>query len=97
MSEESSDRTKWLVDPPRPGEVMLQLALGDGVELTDDQRTALDNLIASLQESDEVGGFEKCDQQCHLAMCKPDIRTGPCPGNETPCNLWSGSIKTTFF
>jgi hypothetical protein len=50
---------RWVVAPPDTGEIVLHMAVGEGVELTSAQRDALNDLLRALESSDpEVSGFE---------------------------------------
>jgi hypothetical protein len=98
MAEESIDQTKWLVDPPGPGQVSVQVALGEGVELSDEQRGLLDALLASLQQVDEeVAGFTN---PCTIVACKPMEITMPCAMLVGSCTQFSAcqiEQKARFF
>ena len=55
MSEEQ--RHEWIVEPPGTGKIMLQLSVGEGVELSDEQKGALSELLQALEgEEAEVVG-----------------------------------------
>jgi hypothetical protein len=76
MADESPEERKWLVEPPAAGQVTVLVAAGDGVELNEEQRAALEALLMSLQESgDEVSGFAG---DCNISTCKPREITMPC-------------------
>jgi hypothetical protein len=70
MPDENDDAREWVVDPPRPGEILLQLNMGEGAELTAEQETAVYALIRSLEGEDaEVVGLAK-DPTCpRLVVC----------------------------
>jgi hypothetical protein len=88
VPEESdgASSTQWLVEPPGAGEVFLYVAAGEGVEVTDAARDALNALMTELQRS-EVEGFAgepACPQfdicfpyNCTLANCQPQFHQ-PC-------------------
>jgi hypothetical protein len=66
----------WVVEPPAPGEISLHIALGDGVQLTPEQETALVELVRSLETDDaEVVGHSPtgCTRlsRCPDLMCEP--------------------------
>ena len=61
MSDSDDAGRRWIVGPPGPGEVSLQISCGDGFELTDEQEAALSRLLRSLEQSDpEVVGHTDC-------------------------------------
>jgi hypothetical protein len=74
---ENQGERQWIVAPPGRGEVSLNLALGDGVQLSDEQEAALGALLESLETADaEVAGLAKCTKnntctklECSLADC----------------------------
>ena len=88
MPEESdqTDSAQWLVEPPGAGEVFLYVAAGEGAEVSDAARAALNTLMRELQRS-EVEGFAgepPCPQfdicfpyNCTLANCQPQFHQ-PC-------------------
>jgi hypothetical protein len=98
MPDESIDQSKWLVDPPGPGQIAVHVALGEGVELTDEQRAALDALLTSLQQSDEeVAGYAG---NCNISTCKPREITMPCAMLIGSCSEFSAcqiEQKARFF
>ena len=64
MSEEQ--RHEWIVEPPGAGKIMLQLSVGEGVELSDEQKAALSELLQALEgEEAEVVGHSMV-QDCTL-------------------------------
>ena len=73
VSEEQ--RREWVVKPPGAGEVMLQLAIGEGVELTDEQQTAVNELVHALERGEaEVVGHSMV-HDCTLS-CQPTLECG---------------------
>ena len=78
MSEEQ--RREWVVKPPGAGEVMLQLAVGEGVELTDDQKAALNELLQALEggEAEVVGHsmIHDCTLSCGDLKCGGNLEVG---------------------
>jgi hypothetical protein len=61
MPDDDSNTREWVVEPAGPDEVALFVAVGDGVELTAEQETALGALIESLEKCDpEVAGYINC-------------------------------------
>jgi hypothetical protein len=61
MTDKNEDR-QWIVEPPPgTGEVSLLVAVGDGVELTEEQEAALSELLRVLEVGDaEVVGHDGC-------------------------------------
>jgi hypothetical protein len=86
MPEErpDSDEPGWLLEPPSPGEVHMNVAIGSEVELSPEARRALETLMSHLQD-DEVmgflppcGGLDACSNyKCELGKCLP-LRKYPC-------------------
>jgi hypothetical protein len=56
MAEEASGELAWVLRPPEPGHVRVCVSLGEGVELTQEQRAALEALASAFYE-EEVAGF----------------------------------------
>lgn len=73
MADESQGERRWIVEPPRPGEIKFHMSFGEGVELTSEQEAALSELTRSLESSDaEVTGLAKCSlATCTDKTCKP--------------------------
>lgn len=86
MPEEASEDRTWLLEPPGTGIARIHVELGDGVELTDEQRGAIDSLVTAFYES-EVEGF--------MARCMPRTCQGyssmPCAMKES-CDVLSCEI-----
>lgn len=86
--EHEDAESDWLLEPPEPGEVQVNIAIGPDVELSPEAREALETLMSSLQES-EVSGFaslgeadlgSKCPTYriCKsYGWCQP-LTTAPC-------------------
>lgn len=74
MPEEGDRDRRWLVEPVGPEEVRVHVDLGEGVEISEQARTALDTLLASLYES-EVEGFASVScpslKSCGWYICSP--------------------------
>lgn len=70
MSDESSDDRSWLLQPPEAGTVRMTVEMGDGVELNDEQRAALDSLVSAFYEG-EVSGFA-LPPRCRPFSCEPN-------------------------
>jgi hypothetical protein len=72
MTSESGgeERIQWLLEPPAPGTLHLDIAVGEGTELTPEIRAALDNLISALSHTDVAGYSDTCYPKClDLADC----------------------------
>jgi len=75
MPDEAS--RQWIVEPPAPGEVTFHVAVGEGVDLTEEQERALSEFVRSLEQGDaEVTGHAtagKCSAYAHCTdkTCKP--------------------------
>ncbi len=85
MTDEAEDTSvpQWLLEPPEAGEVLLYIASGDGVELSDDARAALETLMQELQTRDVEGfrtgvscpSYDSClPYSCTLETCHPQYR-----------------------
>jgi hypothetical protein len=80
VASERENARAWLVEPLDPDAVRIHVEVGDGVELSDELRGALDTLMAELYES-EVEGFAlnvACGSLrdcaiyvCRLGKCQP--------------------------
>ena len=77
MPEDSGDR-QWIVEPPGRGEITFHMAVGDGVDLSEEQERALSDFVRSLETSDaEVTGHDmvtgRCSaySHCTTKTCKP--------------------------
>jgi hypothetical protein len=89
MADDSEEIRGWLVEPPGPGQVVVHIAAGEGVVLDDAQRTALEALLSSLQQADEVAGFES---PCIVVGCKPKVINEPCAWHQGTCTEYSACI-----
>ena len=59
MADEKADREstlRWLREPPGAGEVRVFVECGDGTELSDEARRALEQLTVELSQA-EVAGY----------------------------------------
>ena len=78
MSEEQ--RHEWVVEPPGAGEIQLQVAVGEGVELTDEQKRALGELLETLEgEEAEVVGHsmvQDCTLECSGHLTCKELKVG---------------------
>jgi hypothetical protein len=90
MPDDATDRS-WLVEPIGANEVRILVDVGEGVELSDDARAAIDTLLDELS-GDEVSGFAnatfpKCTDlnKCSLFICGMlngcMLTRGPCFAN----------------
>ena len=77
MSDEQ--RHEWIVEPPGAGEIKVELAVGAGVELTDDQKAAVNELLQALEGGEaEVVGLamtHDCKLTCGL-ICQGNLQVG---------------------
>lgn len=60
---EGDANSRWLLEPPAPGEVQLHIAVGEDAQLTPQLRAALDQLVTALY-GDEVTGYTTCYPKC---------------------------------
>ena len=70
MGQEPGEDRTWLLEPPGPGEVQLQVRIGDGVELDESQRAAIETLVSCFYES-EVAGYASSAEPCTPEYCRP--------------------------
>jgi hypothetical protein len=85
---DSADRS-WLLEPLGPNEVRIHVDAGEGVEVSEEARAALDTLLDELY-SGEVEGFatfprcpslKQCSgYNCELGKCRP-LESYPCFAN----------------
>jgi hypothetical protein len=78
MTEESETRegSRWLLEPPSPGEAQLHLALGEAVPVTAEINAAIEALLQALQVA-EVEGFRSCTPKCKgLSNCGGEGQPG---------------------
>ena len=68
MSDEASEDLTWLLQPPEPGHLQIYIRAGEGTELTDEQRDALETLMGTLYDS-EVAGFA-LNETCRPLSCQ---------------------------
>jgi hypothetical protein len=86
---EERDRS-WLVQPIGPEELRVHVDIGEGVEVSDEARAALDVLLEELY-ADEVAGFAHwCPD---LGACSPRyecLPLGKCGLSKNPCfaDVW---------
>ena len=87
MTDEPLDDPRWLTEPPGAGEIHLYVKAGEGVELSEAARDALERLVEEIQRR-EVEGFASatsCGElfkncypfTCTLDSCKP-LWSQPC-------------------
>jgi hypothetical protein len=90
MPDESTDRS-WLVEPIGAKEIRIHVDVGEGVQLSDDARAAIDTLLDEMT-GDEVSGymnatFPKCTDlnKCSSFICGLlngcGLTRGPCFAN----------------
>jgi len=62
----------WLLQPPGPGELQVDIEIGENVELSTKARAAIETLMNGLEE-DEVAGFAfSLDVACKsYRICNP--------------------------
>ncbi|HUK35570.1 MAG TPA: hypothetical protein VLV86_16750 [Vicinamibacterales bacterium] len=82
MPEDESSR-QWIVEPPRRAQITLQLSVGAGVRLTEEQERAVSELLRALEESDpEVTGHAssaaQCSGKCGIFECPKMSCTSLC-------------------
>ena len=91
MPDEGQPERQWIVEPPGPGEISLHMALGEGVELTEEQESAVRALVNSLESRDpEVTGHA-------IAECLRLHQCGAftlCPKEAAAADHWN--IMGTF-
>lgn len=73
MSEEQG--REWVVEPPGAGEIKLQLVVGEGVELTDEQEAAINELVQALQSAEAEVVGHAMTHDCTLS-CAPKLECG---------------------
>jgi hypothetical protein len=85
---DDADRTdrSWLLEPLGSNDVIIHVDVGEGVEISEEARAALDTLVQELHSS-EVEGFaifptcpslSRCGYySCTLGKCNPLMRN-PC-------------------
>ena len=79
MAEETPDESesRWLLEPPGPGETHINVAIGSDVELSPEARATLETLISSLEGS-EVSGYMLADGLADFsATCPAERRCAP--------------------
>jgi hypothetical protein len=78
MPEGAEQNRSWLVDPLGPTDVRIHVDVGDGVEISEAARAALESLLDELQKSEAEGfaAFPRCpslwscgDYSCGLWSC----------------------------
>jgi hypothetical protein len=72
---------RWIIGPPGPGEVNIQIAVDRRAKLTPELHQALEKLVASLQQHEVEGYAKACPEK--VVVCKPQ---GDClPKITSPC------------
>jgi hypothetical protein len=81
MTADSStgEGPRWLLEPPKPGEIRFNLAIGEGQQLTPEVQEALDRLLVALdfEPIGDVQGYagglggcgSNCGNNCGLGGC----------------------------
>jgi hypothetical protein len=72
MADESADDTRWLLQPPEPGRVQIYVRIGEGAELDESQRAAIETLVGEVFDA-EVEGFAVT--RCRPLSCEPRSTT----------------------
>jgi hypothetical protein len=72
---EQPDRS-WLLAPLGPNDVRIHVDIGDGVEISEEARAALDTLVNELQAS-EVEGFVAGIPRCPSLLACGEYRCEP--------------------
>ena len=90
MPDDNENQRQWVVEPPGPGQISVQMAFGDGVELNEEQAAALGELLRSLEARDpEVTGHALAKPCSDLSSCK----TLKCTGLGSCNHLGCGTLK----
>jgi hypothetical protein len=84
-AEERGNR-QWLVEPVGPNQVRVHVDVGEGVEISEEGRAALDRLLDELQAS-EVEGFAGTFPHCPELRACGDFHCvlGKCNLTKAPC------------
>jgi hypothetical protein len=55
----ANETPEWITQPPAPGEVRLHVAVGEGAQISQEVRDALEQLVRAVQaeQGEEVQGF----------------------------------------
>ena len=82
-----ADERQWVVEPPGRGEVTFRFAVGEGVELSEEQEAALGDLIRSLETPEaEVAGHAALSSTC------PDLSCDEVSCGKLKCGRLSGGL-----
>jgi hypothetical protein len=92
--DEPSVNRGWLVEPLGPNDVRIHIDVGDGVELSEEARAALDTLLAELHEGEVAGhamlphcpSLKACSHYSCFPLGKCTLETNPCFAN-TFCTI----------
>jgi hypothetical protein len=86
----SSEERQWLVEPPGPNEIRVEIAAGDQVEITDESRQAFDNLLEAIGGG-QVEGYTQSEPGCehYLEHCDYNLFNCIFRGN---CNIESRKL-----
>jgi hypothetical protein len=91
MTNQSQDQSgsSWLVEPPGPGEVHFEIALGEGLTMTEETQQAIEALLKQILGGETEGYAAGCYPKCadlkncgvlectSLNNCKP-LKQQPC-------------------
>ncbi|HEV7524297.1 MAG TPA: hypothetical protein VGP92_04990 [Acidimicrobiia bacterium] len=69
MAEDSAEDMGWLLEPPEPGRVQIYVRIGEGAELDEAQRAAIEALVGEVFDT-EVEGFAGT-VRCRPLSCEP--------------------------
>ncbi len=69
MADESPEDLGWLQQPPEPGRLQIYVRVGEGAELDEKQRAALEALIGDVYDT-EVEGYGAATR-CRPLTCEP--------------------------
>lgn len=67
--DEGRAESAWLLEPPRPGEVRLHVAIGDDTQLSPEVRSALEALVGQVHEAEVEGFGVKAPPGCSTLSC----------------------------
>lgn len=83
--DHETEDSAWVLQPPSAGEIHIQIAAGDEVELSPEARSALENLINHLRDAEVMGfavpcgGLDACGGYvCRLGKCLPLTKQPTC-------------------
>jgi hypothetical protein len=68
----SSEGRRWLVEPPGPQQISIQIATGDQVEVTPELRRAFDGLLQALNAGEIEGYTAAFETGAQVTFCTVD-------------------------